>query len=77
MKITIFNEIKNFDKPIRVADLLAKDNDKYVCAKVNNRLRELDYIISEDSIVEPLDLTNSDAVTIYQSTLRYVFFNGS
>lgn len=73
MKITIFNEIKNFDKPIRVVDLLAKDNDKYVCAKVNNRLRELDYIISEDSIVEPLDLTNSDAVTIYQSTLRYVF----
>ncbi len=73
MKITIFNETKTFDNPVRVSDLLPTDNLKYICAKVNNRLRELDYIISEDSIVEPLDLTNPEAVTIYQSSLRFVF----
>lgn len=73
MKITIFNETKTFDNPVRVSDLLPADNLKYICAKVNNRLRELDYIISEDSTVEPLDLTNPEAVTIYQSSLRFVF----
>lgn len=73
MKITIFNETKTFDNPVRVSDLLPADNVKYICAKVNNRLRELDYIISEDSTVEPLDLTNPEAVTIYQSSLRFVF----
>lgn len=54
MKITIFNEIKNFDKPIRVADLLAKDNDKYVCAKVNNRLRELIILFQKIQLLNPL-----------------------
>lgn len=73
MKITIFNEVKEIDAPFRISDLLDADNTTYMCAKVNNRIRELDYVVSEDAIIEPLDLTSSEAMLIYQSTLRYVF----
>ena len=73
MRITIFNEVKEIKEEFRIIDLLPKDNTKYVCAKVNNRIRELDYIVKSDSIIEPLDLTNSDAVRIYEASLRYLF----
>ncbi len=72
MKIEVFGEVKKYDNPIRVVELLKKNEYKYFAAKVNNRLRELDYIIDTDAKVEFLDLTSSEAVVIYQSTLRYL-----
>lgn len=73
MKIRIFGEEKEIDNPFRISELLPSDNVKYICAKVNNRIRELDYVVTKDSVIEPLDLTNTESVNIYQSTLRYVF----
>lgn len=48
-----------------------------VAAKVNNRLRELGYALHKDSIVEFLDLTNSDGIRIYQRSLAFVFIRAS
>lgn len=72
MKIEVLNEVKVFDKPIRLSELLPKDDTKYVAARVNNRLREINYIVDYDAKVEFLDLTTSEGVNIYQSTLRYL-----
>lgn len=73
MKVKIFNEERNYKISLRISEIINDQDRKYVAAKVNNRLRELDYILSEDATITPLDLTNTDAVTIYQATLRYVF----
>jgi uridine kinase len=63
-----------FDKKVALLDLI-KDSDpdhRYVCAKVNNRVRELTYEVYFDADVTFLSLTDPDAVKIYEATLRYV-----
>ncbi len=72
MKIQIQGKTIVKDNPVRISELIEGNRFEYQAAKVNNRIRELDYILTKDSTVELLDLTNTDAVTIYQSTLRYL-----
>ena len=45
---------------------------KYMVAKVNNRLRELNYELFFDADVELLDLTASDAIKVYETSFRYL-----
>jgi len=71
MKIKINGEVKDIEKSARISDLFDNPEKKYMAARVNNRLRELDYIVSSDADIELLDITNSDVARIYQSTLRY------
>lgn len=70
-KITFAGEVKTFDKPVRVLDLLGSDHN-FFCALVNNRVRELTYELTADSVIEPLTLTHSESVRIYQTSLRYL-----
>lgn len=70
-KITINGQVKTFDKPVPILDLLS-DNHNFYCALVNNRVRELTYELKEDAVVEPLTLTHSESVRIYQTSLRYL-----
>ncbi len=72
MIIKLNDKSLEFTKPIRLHELLEKNDRHYQAAKVNNRIRELDYILDSDASVEFLDLTDSDACRIYQSTLRYL-----
>lgn len=72
MKITINGKTIETEDKIRVADLIESNKYDYQAAKVNNRIRELDYVLNKDCTVELLTLNNSEAVTIYQSTLRYL-----
>ena len=72
MKITLNGEVKEVSKPCRICELFDNKDHKYMAAKVNNRLRELNYILPSDCDIELLDLTNSSVTTIYQATLRYV-----
>ena len=72
MHIIINNEEKIFDKPTRIIDMFDNSDFKYMAARVNNRLRELNYEIKEDSTVELLDLKDDSVSKIYQATLRYI-----
>lgn len=72
MIVTINKEKLTLNKPCRILDLFDNSDYKFMAAKVNNRLRELDFIISNDCDIELLDLNSSDVSRIYQSTLRYV-----
>lgn len=72
-KITINNKTKEYDKPIRVLELIKEEEKyKYYACKVNNRLRELTYIINRDTEIELLELNNYNAMDIYQNSLRYI-----
>ena len=72
MKIQIQGRTIVREEPVRVSEIIEGNRFDFQAARVNNRIRELDYIITKDSVVEPLTLTDTDAVTIYQSTLRYL-----
>ena len=76
MSFTIhyLGESKTFEKKVTLLDLIKeKDPERqYVAAKVNNRVRELGYEVYYDADVEFLTVKNSEAVKIYEATLRYV-----
>ncbi len=58
-----------------------KVNEKYpdliVAAKVNNNLRELNYILNEDSTLEFIDITSADGQRIYKRSLAFIFIRSA
>lgn len=72
-RIKINNIEKEYDKPIRALELLSKeDKYEYFACKLNYRLRELTYIINRDTEIEFLDLSDYNAMGIYQNSLRFI-----
>ena len=62
-----------FDRKIALLDLIDSNEDKkYLCAKVNNRIRELTYEVFYDADIEFLDIEDEEAAYIYENTLRYI-----
>ncbi len=72
MKITIGGKVLEMAQPQRISDIIENKNRRYICAKVNNQIKDLNYIPEDNSIVELLDLSDVRAVKMYVSTLRYV-----
>ena len=76
MILTINNKEYEYKENTSLEEI-SKDFSGYkICAKVNNRIRELSYKISKDSTIEFLDLKSGDAMKIYQATLRYLVAMG-
>ena len=72
-KIKTNNTELSFDKPVRALELISnEDKYKYFACKINNRLRELTYIINRDSEIEFLDLNDYNAIDLYQNSLRFI-----
>ena len=71
-KIVVNNQVLEREEKVLLEDLARELNVKAYCAKVNNRLRELTYYVNYNCEVEFLDLTNFDAVRVYETSLNYV-----
>ena len=72
MKLVINGSPMELKEPKRIIDLIDNKDFKYMAANVNNRCRELNYIVKDDAEIELLDLNSSIVTNIYQATLRYV-----
>lgn len=72
MKITMNGQVMDVAAGARVIELIEGDKYQYQAARVNNRMRELNYILQCDSTVELLTLKDRESQTMYQSTLRYL-----
>ncbi|MCM1533165.1 MAG: hypothetical protein NC099_00760 [Corallococcus sp.] len=70
--VNIQNKTYKLDGKTPVLSLIDDREKKYMAVKVNNRLRELTYDLCYDSNVELLDLTSSDAVKVYETSIRYL-----
>lgn len=55
-----------------ILSLVNDPDKKFVAAKVNNRLRELGFELNFDCDVKLLDLSDSDAVKVYETSMRYL-----
>lgn len=78
--VKINGKIHQLDVKTPVLALIdEKEKKNYYAAKVNNRLRELNYELCYDCEVELLTLTSTDAVKVYETSFRYLlamaFFN--
>lgn len=72
MKVTIGGREIVVAPGTSIINLIEGDKYQYQAARVNNRIRELNYIIQGDSEIELLTLKDKEAQTMYQSTLRYL-----
>ncbi|MDD3938195.1 MAG: nucleoside kinase [Bacilli bacterium] len=63
---------KSFDKKVALLNLVDDPKKEFVCAKVNNRIRELTYEVYYDAEVEFLTVKEADAIPIYETSLRYL-----
>lgn len=70
--INYFGNSKTFKKKVKLIDLIDKNEKKYICAKVNNRLRPLDYDVYYPSTIEFLTVTDQEAMKIYEASLRFI-----
>ncbi|MFA7507654.1 MAG: hypothetical protein WCZ11_05415, partial [Bacilli bacterium] len=70
--VKIKDEIYNYKEKITLKKLAKDLGFEAYLAKVNNRIRELDYYINYDCEVQFLDLTNSESVRAYETTLRFL-----
>ena len=64
---------KEFDNPIKIKDLISKEDYNYFACKVNNKLRDFEYTIKENCNIRFVGLKDSDASKVYECSLRYVF----
>lgn len=71
-KVIINNKEYTYTENKTLEQIAFDLNIKCYIAKVNNRLRELTYYLNYDCTVEFLDLSNIEAVRVYQTTLRYI-----
>ena len=71
--LNYLNTTKEFNKNVRLLDLIPEeDKKKYICARVNNRVRELTYEVYYDANIEFCTVSDRDAIRIYEGSLRYV-----
>jgi uridine kinase len=75
-KIKVNNEELVFEKKIRLLDL-SNNNMDYIAAKVNNRVRELDYEVYYDATVQFLTLKDSCAIGQYRRSLLFLFLQAA
>jgi len=70
--LTINGEEKTFDKPLALKELIDDPQQQYYVALVNHRMRELNYIIESDAVVEFIDSKNAEAIFTYEASLRFI-----
>ena len=62
-----------FEQKIKLLNLIPENERKnYLCAKVNNRIRELTYDVHYDAKVDFLSISDEEAMFIYENSLRYI-----
>ena len=71
-KLKYLGQEKEFDKKVKLLDLIENNDKSIICARVNNRLRELTYEVYYDANVEFLTVKDSDAIKIYEASLRFI-----
>lgn len=70
--VTLNGKQTQFDEKRTILSLVDDPDKRFVAAKVNNRLRELSYELGFDCEVKLLDLKDSDAVKVYETSMRYL-----
>ena len=70
--VTLNGKQTQLDEKRTILSLVDDSDKRFVAAKVNNRLRELSYELGFDCEVKLLDLKDSDAVKVYETSLRYL-----
>lgn len=72
IKLKINDKIVEKQDKISLEELSYELGVEAYCAKVNNRIRELAYVVDKDCEIEFLGLENVDSMNVYSASLRYL-----
>lgn len=70
-RVTFNNETKVYEKPVKVLDIVGKDQS-IICVRVNNVVRELTYTVDYDCTISALTVSDRDAKPTYEASLRFL-----
>lgn len=70
--VEYLNLQKEFNHKVQLLDIINDDKKEIICAKVNNRIRELTYEVHYDAKIDFLTINDEEAMDIYENTLRYI-----
>lgn len=70
-KITYNDKEETYEKKVRLLDLCGPDKE-IICARVNNRVRELTYEVHYDARIDFLTVKDGDATRTYEASLRFL-----
>lgn len=73
MSVTINGNIVEYKKGIRAIDFIGKEDKSIIACKIDNKLRDLAYEISDNSNVVLLGFDDYDSARVYEASLRFVF----
>jgi len=72
IKLIVNKKEIEVNNSLTLEELANMHNIKAYCAKVNNRIRELTYVINKDCTIEFLGLDSTDSMNLYTASLRYI-----
>ena len=76
MKIDYKGRIIETNEPVTIKELLKKEIEEseiaVVAATFNNEYKGLDYIIKEDGKIELIDISSSNGIKVYRTTLTFI-----
>lgn len=74
MKFTLkYNgRVTEHSKKISLLSLIGTENKNIICARVNNRIRDLTYEVYYDAEIVFLTVADQDAIRTYETSLRYL-----
>ena len=72
IKIMYKNQEYLRESPLYMEDFMKEMGVNAVGVKVNNRLRELTYKLTNDANIEFVDLSNFDSIQLYSSSIRFL-----
>lgn len=73
--VTCHGKKENYEKKVALLSLLTKEElakKDIIAAKVNNRVRDLNYEVYYDAEIEFLTVSDHEAMKIYEASLRYI-----
>lgn len=63
---------KEYEKPVKIKSLIDKNDYNFFACKVNNKLRDFEYVISKNCTIDFVDFKDTDASKVYESSLRFI-----
>lgn len=70
-KLQYLNQEHSFTNKVSLRSLLP-ENHPFLCAKVNHRVRDLNYEVYFDATIEFLSILEQEAIRTYETSLRYL-----
>jgi len=73
MSIIVNGKIKEYKDKLKVIDLVEENSKDIITCKINNKLRDLSYIVEDNCNIELLGFDDEDSIRVYEASLRYLF----